>query len=597
MKKNLLICVIGLLISCGAANAMTFGGLLQSAGVGTQQKSNIEQKQQKRIEKQFIEPVGEPQKTTIESGIAQDVLMQDGRVFNPQFQLNEIKFDGNTVIKTKALKKLAADIEGKKVYFKDVLDFTMKVTQYYHEKGYITSYALVPEQQIKDGVVTVKIVESKVSVVDISGERWSRPFYMKNILMGRKGVRENDVFNTHALEASMKEINEKDYMNGAATIKRTKDTSLTEIGLEVQDRFPLRLTMGADNYGRDYTGRGRFTSILGLDNLTGFGDSIYGGAILGTGNTGVMAGYEIPISPYGTKLKYESGLSKISLGEPFQTLAIKGTSYSNYVGISHPFIKKNKAELTGNIGLDFSNTTSESSAYPLLLNDDYRLRVLRARLDGMTDDSYGRWIGSLGFDTGFHAMGASGNVPGGPQSEFIKALAGVIRVQRLPLNTIGIIRVNGQYSPNRLYAIEQMQLGGPYMLRGYQPAELIGDYGVSGTAELRFPIPGFHAILPEKVKDWDDKAKLALFYDWGYVKENGHIYDYPKNFLQSVGVGMYVNLTRFLSAQFGIGFPIGEKCYGEKSARFYFGIASDFGNIMEPKYHEPKAKKQKEVTL
>ena len=599
MKRKLLLCMLCLLVSYGTANALPLS--TSPVGSGVHQKSDFDQKQQKYIEKQYIEPVEKDKGNgkTIEVGVEQDVLMQDGRVFNPQFHLNEINFDGNTVIKTKALKKMAAELEGNDVYFKDILDFTMEVTRYYHKKGYITSFALVPEQEIKNGVVTVRIVESKVSVVDISGERWAKEAYLKNILMGRKGVKEDTVFSAHALQASMKEVNEKDYMRGAATIKRTKDTNLTEIKLAVEDRFPLNLDMNWDNYGRSVTGSTRFTTILGMDNLTGYGDRAYGGVILSSGSTGALAGYEVPISPYGTKLRYEFGLSNIALGGPYQSYKIKGKSFNNFVGISHPFIKNNKAELTGSIGLDFSNTHSESSLFNVTLSD-YRLRVLRSALYGMLDDSYGRWLGSIGVDAGFHFLGASGDIPNGPQSQFIKAIARLVRVQRLPLNSIGIVRVDGQYSPNRLYAIEQMQAGGPYTLRGYQPAEIIGDYGVTGTAEIRFPVPFMRAILPQKFEYLEDRFKLALFYDWGFVKEHDHIYNYPQNFLHSVGFGSYINLTKTISAQFGLGFPIGHKYYNEKSARFYFGISTEFDKFMEPKSHPTKEKKQKqkeEVTL
>ena len=201
----------------------------------------------------------------------------------------------------------------------------------------------------------------------------------------------------------------------------------------------------------------------------------------------------------------------------------------------------------------------------------------------MTDDKYGRWIGTLGADVGL--PGASNEGHGGPQGVFFKFIAGATRVQRLFGRTLGILRVNGQYSPNRLYTAEQMQIGGPYTLRGYQPAELIGDYGVTGTVEIRTPIPGLRHILPNKLKFIDDKVRLAAFYDFGWVKEHNHLYDYPQNFLHSVGFGSYISLTDWISLQFGVGIPIGKKHYGENSARFYFGLNSELDNLIPKKSH------------
>ena len=106
-------------------------------------------------------------------------------------------------------------------------------------------------------------------------------------------------------------------------------------------------------------------------------------------------------------------------------------------------------------------------------------------------------IESTGIVSSSIAIGPCFNSPGcGTQkaseatsTTFFKVTAGATRVQRLFGRSMGIVRVNGQYSPNKLFAAEQMQMAGPYTLRGYQPAELIGDYGVTGTVEYRFPVP------------------------------------------------------------------------------------------------------------
>ena len=119
-------------------------------------------------------------------------------------------------------------------------------------------------------------------------------------------------------------------------------------------------------------------------------------------------------------------------------------------------------------------------------------------------------------------------------------------------------------------------MGGPYTLRGYQPAELIGDYGVSGTVEYRFPIPFMNRISPAI----DERLKLAVFYDWGVIGENSDVYNYPQSFLHSVGFGTYINFTDWLTTQIGVGFPLGTKHYGESTARFYFSVNSDLDRLI-----------------
>ena len=78
----------------------------------------------------------------------------------------------------------------------------------------------------------------------------------------------------------------------------------------------------------------------------------------------------------------------------------------------------------------------------------------------------------------------------------------------------------------------------------------------------------------------DERVRLAIFYDFGWIGENGDVYNYPHEFLHSVGCGAYLTFTDWLSAQFGVGFPLGEKYYGESTARFYFSVNGDLDRIL-----------------
>ena len=554
-------------------------GISPSSGAGTYGQMQTNQIKNYSIEKNLISPVEKmappqddgPERFEVD---VQKDLEKDGVIYNPKFKVNKIVYEGNTKIKDKVLNSLADDIIDHEIYFEDLLTFALRVSRYYQSKGYLTSYAFIPAQEIKDGVVTVSVVESTVENVDISGNKWARTWYLKNVMMGRDGLREGTVFNAKALQGSLREINEEKYIKAQSTISKNGDN--TNIELDVRDRFPLRFSFGWDDYGRSYTGVQRASFLLGLDNLTGFGDKIYGGTILSSGSTGVLAGYSIPVSPYGTRLSFDYSNSNISLGGPYRGLNVKGRSQTMGIKLSHPLIKNAKTDLVVYTGVDFVDSNTYSKALNFTMAD-YQLFVIRSGLRGIRDDKYGRWLGTLGVDVG---LGGKDSPNTYSEKTFVKIVAGATRVQRLWGRVIGLVRINGQYSPNRLYAVEQMQIGGPYTLRGYQPAELIGEYGVTGTVEIRTPIPGLKKILPNKLKFIDDRVRLAAFYDFGWVKEHDNVYNYPQNFLHSVGFGSYINITEWLALQFGVGFPIGHKYYDESSGRFYFGLNSEFDSLI-----------------
>ena len=530
-----------------------------------------------RVDKSYVQSLDDVTKDEqIYDASVEENQAREGMLYNPHFMLEKIVFEGNTVkdIKEADLQQLALEVLGEDVYFDELLEVCSKVTNLYRSKGYLTSYATVPPQRIVDGVATIKIVESKVGDMNIEGEKWTREWYLKHIIMGKAGLREGDVFNAKNLQRAMKEINKEDYVQVQTEIERQQGgDENTEITLNVRDRFPINFDVTYDDYGRSYTGAQRVSFLLGMHNLTGLGDKIYGGSIISSGATGWMAGYSLPVSSYGTRLSFDFNDSHVRLGGPYKPLNVKGNAQSYFFKLTHPLIQTAKSDLFLYTGYDYvnANTTANIMDQKIRLSN-YNLHVWRSGLYGMTDDSYGRWIGNLGVD-----FGMGGNGHGAIQDEtFFKLTGGITRVQRLFARSAGIVRVNAQYSPDKLFAAEQMQLGGPYTLRGYQPAELIGDYGVTGTVEYRFPIP-FLNHISQKL---DERIRLAAFYDFGWIGEHGGIYDYPKDFLHSVGFGTYITFTDWLTAQIGVGFPLGKKYYGESDARFYFSVNGDLDRLI-----------------
>lgn len=541
-------------------------------------KQNIMQYNGMQAEKKEIQTTPKTFTPDAKNDANQKDLVKGSLTYNPKFKLDKIVFKGNTVYSDKKLSALAKDFVGKEIYLEDVMTLAYDVSRYYQKRGYLTSYAYIEPQEITSGTVVITVKESKVAEKTVSGNRWERELYLKNIALGGRGLGHGKVFNSKSLQGAMKNLNKENYLKASAEISQNRNDD-TVIKLNVADRFPLNLDLSWDDYGRDYTGRQRFTSVLGLDNVIGFGDKIYAGAILSQDSQGILAGYQVPINSYGTRLGFDYSYSNVYIGGPYRQQNMRGNANCYSLKLIQPIINTATKELSASVSLDAINTTSQNTG-----GTDYSLRVLRTGLYGMFDDKHGRTIPSIGVDIGTNGFGASDNIDNSSQSVFYKIVASIMRIQRLPKNCLGIFRLNGQYSPQSLYSAEQMFVGGVYSVRGYQPGELLGDYGAAGSIEIRTPIPGLQKVLPTKVKSWSDKAKLAFFYDFGYIGENVVQYDFPNRFLQSVGVGTCINLTDAIYFQAGVGIPIGLKSTNNNSPRLYFAISTDVDRIfLKPK--------------
>ena len=72
----------------------------------------------------------------------------------------------------------------------------------------------------------------------------------------------------------------------------------------------------------------------------------------------------------------------------------------------------------------------------------------------------------------------------------------------------------------------------------------------------------------------DDSIQWAAFYDAGWFGNVG-TGTYGPNYVMSVGGGLIVRLTRYLSGNVYIGIPIGDKPEGASNCRVHFTITSN----------------------
>ncbi len=502
-----------------------------------------------------------------------------------KFIIHTVEFDGNTVIKDDELSLLAEEFLDREITIKDLKKLSRKVTVFYKNKGYLTSFAYIIPQNISDGVVTIKIFEGKVGKINILGNKWSKDNYINNKVFKNNKVNENKVFNINNLENSMRTVNEISYLKGKATLLPGEVPDTTDIELNLQEKLPFKAGVSYDNMGPKLVGEHRVNFLLGVDNITGFGDSIYAINTLANGTVGVGAGYKLPIGSKGTEVGFDYSYSDVALGGAYKLSKIEGTSTNYRLYLLQKLYKSPNLDVSADLAFDFRS--SEATILKASVFDKYNSRTLRAGVNLIADDSYGRWIGRLENSFGVPILGASTkdillqSGHGVPTGKFYKLAAEVTRANTLPLGMIGIFRLGGQISTDNLLPSEKLLYGGMNTVRGFQESWLIGDLGYNTSLEIISPI----FFLPESVNvpkfgqvKLKDKVNFVAFYDQAFAQDihQGRNENYT-NFLHSVGCGLRVDLSKYLTGKLDVGFPLGRKRYdGQNAARFHIGIASNF---------------------
>lgn len=497
--------------------------------------------------------------------------------------LKKISFMGNKVFKSSELEKLTSDIIGKEVYIDNVIELTDKITSMYREKGYITSLAYIAPQEIKDGYLEINVLEGKIGNIKIQGNKWARTTYLKNNILKSNDFDNQKIFNVNNLKKSLNIINNNDYLKGQVTLQKGEKPETTDIILNIHDRIPLGVNASWDNSGRDLIGIQKANLTLINHNLTGFGDSVYAGSCFASGTFGLNTGYNLPVGSKGTELRLGYSVSKVKLGGDYKQYNIRGRWLDFSASIFQPVYRKGDWTISTDSTFDMrqSNTTMQDYEY-----NNSSVKAFRAGINLNKEDYKGRWIYRLETSTGLPALGGTPKTEKGVGSnKFFKINTNLIRVQGLPFNSTGVIRIGTQFSPNTLLSSEQMQIGGAYSVRGFNEGLFLGDYGYTASLEIRTPIP----FLPSKVTipnlliykksrtvPLKDRIQFITFYDQGLVKYSYKDLNQFSSFMQSVGVGFRCYLTKYLISNIDFGIPIGrDKTHYQKFGRVHFSLSSE----------------------
>ncbi len=495
------------------------------------------------------------------------------------FKLNSINITGNTVFPTYVLMRLVDFKIGQQVTINDLIISANEITDYYQSRGYVSTVAYLPPQKVKNGNIEIKILEGKYGNIEINPGHWERSSYLNKHYLKDNNIEPGKVLNVNNVRNALTDMNGEEYMKGAVSFADNEESEeFSDVTLDVKDRFPLNLDLRYDNQGRELIGTQRGVLYAGLHDVTGHGDTLMGTVALSSRSFGAGGMYSIPIAKNDTRLNIGYSYSHVRLGKTLKPYNIKGDSHDVFVGVSRRLAKGEDYRLYGDITLDLRNTET-TSPYDVLTSA-YRSRVLKASLTDVKDDYYGRWLFNGGVSTGIPIDASDYHKARDMQSNnFLKGTASAARLQVLPKGQLAILQVNGQYANRHLFASEAMQFGGISTVRGYDEGFRIGDYGVTASFEYRFPIPGFRAILPEKYKFISDSIQLAGFYDFGWFGDR--FIDGSADYLQSIGPGIVVKLTKYISANLYWGFPIGKRLpdWGgstdRDTCRFHFTVTSN----------------------
>lgn len=476
-----------------------------------------------------------------------------------KIKITNIVVAGATILSEEEIQKITTPFKGQELDLSGMQQVAERVTEAYRKKGYITSRAYLPPQKIENGVLELRVLEATMGELTVKGNRFFRSrLYSRSI-----DLKKGQPFNYNKLKRGLVDINERPDRFARAVLVPGKEAGTTDVVLEAKDNLPIHLGLSYDDFASRYVNRNRYTTTLTDNNLTGFGDVLTAQYQLADAEDYVLNSlrYLFPVTR-SLDVGFYWSRSKLSLGREYQDVMARGKSKIFSLYATQTLIKQDNVILKLNGGFDYKNIFN----FQLGVESSRDImRVAKIGLDLDVTDKFGRTLITEEFNSGIPNIfgGLDAKDPrssrAGAGGQFIKNNVNILRLQKMPFNSNILWKNQLQFSPYTLTATEQFQLGGISNLRGYPPAEYVGDQGYAMSWDWSFP-PYF---IPKKVKipylkdSVYDALRFVAFYDWGNVRlRKPQAGEHKNKTIRDYGCGVRLNLMNNFSARYELAWPL-----------------------------------------
>lgn len=496
-----------------------------------------------------------------------------GNIPNPssvKIPIQKIEVLGSTVLKPIEIQQITSPIEGKSVTLAELQAVANKITQYYFDRGYITSRAVIAPQSIVNGVVQIQVLEGSIEKVEIQGLAKLKDAYVRSrVQLGTKKP-----FNQNDLEDQLRLLKSDPLLADLeAVLERGTIVGQSILTVKLKESGNFSGYVGTDNNSSPSTGAEKFGGILSYRNVSGFGDEFiasYFRSFQG-GSNSFDFNYRLPVNAMNGTVQLRYAPSRSRITDPsLSALGIRSDNDLYEISYRQPFLRSPREEFALSLGLTFQDGqtfVNENLPQPFGIgadaNGNSRTRVIKFGQDYLKRDLQGAWAFRSQFNLGVNVFDATVNKAPAPDGQFFSWVGQAQRAQRLNENNVLIAQADIQLTPNSLLPSQQFVVGGGQSVRGYSQNARSGDNGFRLSVENRIALQKNESAIPT--------LQLAPFVDLGTVWNRG---DNPNNnslpsqrFLSSVGLGLIYQPISQLSVRLDYAVPFLDLNQANESAK------------------------------
>lgn len=481
--------------------------------------------------------------------------------------IKQVVIEDNSVICDEEIQGWIQGFCDQQLCIADIYQICRTIDQNYAARGYFLSRSYPPPQEIRDGVLVIKVLEGKIGNIRIEGNQYySTKFIYKYFRPFCRQPLHYDEF----IEALLL-LNENTDLSAGVLFEKGAEVGTADLIVRVIDKRPIHLYLNENNYGRDLTTSTQLGGRFDYGNLIFQGDTLSVAEVVGFPVDALYftdAIYSMPLNTKGAFMELSYLYSQFKIKED-EFLHLKGkSSIATIKGIQA--IKRTRSLAIDIFGYFDYKQIQNYALHRTISYDKLRVITLGGSIDRYNNNQ-GRDFLNLTMSTGIPSflggMSAvsihSSRIGGG--GRFVQFNLDYDHIQRDFRDLILFFHFSGQWSPSKLTLPQQFYIGGANTVRGYPMSVALGDSGYYANFEARFPLP----YLADKrffctEKTWKEILQVVAFVDTGgtFYNKNPRVHvpfhsnRIPQAYLTGAGLGLRICGPYTICLSVDVGFPL-----------------------------------------
>ncbi|MEM8602687.1 MAG: ShlB/FhaC/HecB family hemolysin secretion/activation protein [Cyanobacteria bacterium P01_H01_bin.121] len=470
--------------------------------------------------------------------------------------IRTIDVTGSTVYTPEELAAIVGEFEGQDLTLQQLQAAADAVTQLYLNDGYITSRAVLGNQEIVDGVLVIQVVEGVLSDIQIEGTYRLGQDYIRNRI--RLGAR--PPLRTDRLEDQLRLLRiDPNIASLEANLRAGENLGESILVVRVTEANNVGGYIGFDNYVPESVGGIRSRASINYQNLTGQGDRLFGtwDRTIEGGSHVYRTGYVAPINAKNGTILFQATVDRNRITqEPFDVFDITGTTERYELNYRQPIVRNPRQEFALSLGLAYQHGQT-------FLDGEGTAFGFGPEADGVTDtttisfgqdyvrrDPQGAWAFQSQFAFGVDLFSPTLNSGDIPDGRYFSWLGQAQRVQRVGDRQLLVIQADLQLTPDSLLSSQQFVIGGGQSIRGYRQNARSGDNGFRFSVENR--------ITALRDQSGRSVVQVSPFFDSGVVWNSGNNPNTlpDQTFIAGLGFGVLWQPISKLDVRMDYGFPL-----------------------------------------